>query len=364
MPSRAPIVLVMCLIVFGLQAQVPDYNQHITKSYHVTNTISVEISNKYGKVQIIPWDEDSVKFTIDIRIRAKDNQKLQKIKQGVEIEFTPGQTFLIARTKFNDSGTDVIKDIVDIAGSYLSAPSAVVINYTVMVPARISLKIENKFGDVFFDDHDGPVNLLLSYGDLKANRLSGQTEIKLTSGDGEINYLKEGQITISYANMHIRETGRLITQTQSSVVTIDKSAILKLDSRRDKLFLNNVGSVSGGSYFSTINLVTLRNELTLNCRYGNLTVESIQRSFSLVNINSELTDIALSFERPVLFGFELTHYQSVAFVYPKALGKLSTRVFDTAENLFVTSGTMGTGSPDSQVVIKALRKSTITISQK
>jgi hypothetical protein len=364
MRFKAPLLLVMGLIVFSLRAQVPEYNRHISRSFRVTNAMTVEVSNKYGRVQIIPWNVDSVKFNIDMRIRAKDNQKLEKMKQNVEFEFTPGQYFLVARTKFGDSGSDVFKDIVDIAGTYLSASNSVSINYTIMVPTHIPLKIENKFGDVFFDDHDGTLNLTLSYGDLKANRLNGRTEIKLTSGDGEINYLKDGQLFISYTNMHIRETAKLLAQTRSSVVTIDKFGTLKLDSRRDKMFLNEAGTLSGESYFSNINLVTLHNSLSFNSRYGNITLDGIQQSFSLIDITSEFTDLTLSFEKPMIFNFELTHSQDITFVYPKTYAKLTTKVFNAEDKLFTTSGTVGTGTPESMVVIKALRKCNLTFSQK
>jgi len=364
MHFKVSLPLVMCLLVLGMQAQVPEYTRHVSKSFRVNNAVTIEISNKYGRVQIIPWETDSVKFDIDLRIRAKDNQKLEKMKQNVDFEFTSGQTYIVAQTVFGDNGSDVFKDIVDIAGAYLSSSNSVNINYTVMVPANVSLKIENKFGDVYLDDYVGPLNLALSYGDMKANRLIGRSEIKLTSGDGEVNYIKDGQIFVSYANFHIREALKLVAQTRSSVVTIDKTGTIKLDSRRDKLFLNEVGSLTGAGYFSNINLVTLHKELHLNSRYGDLTIDNIRRSFSLINLTSELTDLTLTFEKPMLFDFELTHHQSVAFMFPKANAALSTKVFNSEEKLFVTSGCFGSGTPDSRVVIKALRKCNLAIFQK
>jgi hypothetical protein len=208
-------------MTFELNAQVKEYTKHIVRSFHTNSNVSVDISTKYGRVHIIPWEEDSVKFSIDMRIRAKDEQKLEKMKKTVEFEFTNGQYFLAAHTKFGDAGTDVFKDIVDIAGSYLSSSNSVNINYTVWVPKTTGLKIDNKFGDVYFDDHYGAVNIILSYGDLRANRLNGRSEIKITSGDAEINYLKDGMITVAYANLHVREASKLIAQTQSSNITVD-----------------------------------------------------------------------------------------------------------------------------------------------
>jgi len=358
------ISILLVLFTLGMQAQVPEYTRHISRSFPVGSNMSVEVTNKYGRIQIIPWTEDSVKFNIDMRIRAKDNQKLEKLKQNVEFEFTPGQYFVLARTKFGDSGSDVIKDIVDIAGSYLSASNSVSINYTVMIPSRVPLKIENKFGNVYMDDYEGSLNLTLSYGDMKANRLLGRSDIKLTSGDGEINYLKDGQMYISYGNIHVGDAGKLFVQTRSSNITIDKSVSLKLDSRRDKVYLNNVTSLSGTSYFSNLNITSLQSDLNLTSRYGDLAVNNIQRSFSSINLSSELTDLALAFEKPLTFSLDLTHHQDVLFMYPKANALLKTKTFDAENKIFNTSGTIGTGTIDSEVIIKALRKCTITISQK
>jgi DUF4097 and DUF4098 domain-containing protein YvlB len=359
MRCKSQLILYLIFTVAVLHAQTPEYTSHVSRSFHVTNAMSVEISNKYGRIHIVPWDVDSVRFDIDMKLRAKDNQKLEKMKQTVEFDFTPGQYFLVAKTNF-----DVIKDLVDIAGSYLSSSSSVTINYTVRVPASVSLKIENKFGDVYFDDHQGALNLTLSYGNLKANRLNGRSEIRITSGDGEINFLKEGQVTISYGNLHVQECGKLNLQTQSSVITLDKLENLKMNSRRDKLFLNNVGTLNGESYFSKVVVGTLHNEVSLKSRYGDISINDIKRSFSLLSLTAELTDLTLNFEKPMLFDFELEHFQSVVFLYQQALSHLSTKVINAEEKLFSTTGSFGAGTPESRVFIEAPRKCNITLMQK
>lgn len=364
MRFKSLISLLICLLVPDLQAQVPEYTRQINRSFKVSNHATIEVSNKYGRVQVIPWETDSVKFSIDLRIKAKDKQKLEKIKQNVDFEFTSGQSYLVAKTTFGENSSDVFRDIVDIAGSYLSSSNSVNINYTIMVPSAATMKIENKFGNVYLDDYEGSLTLVLSYGDMKANRLNGRTDIKLTSGDGEVNFIRDGQVFVSYANMHIREASRLVTQTRSSVVTIDKAASLKINSRRDKFFINEAGSISGESYFSNITLGTLTKDLNVSCKYGNFNLDGIQRTFSMINLNSELTNLTLAFEKPVAFDFELTHHQTVAFVYPKALAKLNTEVSDPEEKIFLTSGKFGTGPGDSHVMIKAPRKCNITILQK
>lgn len=335
----------------------------MSRSFHISTPVSVEISNKYGKVQVIPWDKDSVRFDIDLKVKARDKQKLEKIRQNIEFEFTPGQYFIIARTKFGDSGSDVIQDLVDIAGSYLSSANSVNINYTVRIPAYLNLKIENKFGDVYFDDHNGTVNLVISYGDLKANRFSGKSDLKVANGDADINYIKEGSLTFSYVNAHIREGSVLTLQSQSSVVTIEKSGNLKLNSRRDKLYLNEINFLSGETYFTAANIGTLNNSATLGGRYGDIIIDYVRRSFTSLNLTSQLTDISLSFERPMSFNFDLTHHQTVLFSYPGDMAHLNTRVINEEEKISAATGEFGTGSSASKVSIKALRKCNLIISQ-
>src|SRR3972149_1755609 len=170
---KFPAVFLLLWISWLTQAQVPEYTQRVTRSFKVNSTATVDIANKYGKVQVVTWDNDSVKFIIDLRIKAKDQQKLQKLKQSIDFEFTTGQFFVIAHTVLGQSSQDIFKDIVDIAGTYLSTANSVTINYTVMVPDYTPLKIENKFGDVFIDNLDNNLSLTLAYGDLTAGRLNG-----------------------------------------------------------------------------------------------------------------------------------------------------------------------------------------------
>lgn len=345
-------------------AQVSDYARNISRAFPVTDAISVEISNKYGRVHIVPWDEDSVKFDIDFRIRAKDKQKLEKMRRNIEFEFTNGKYFLVARTKFGEGGSDILKDLVDIAGSYLSSSNSVTINYTVHVPQKATLKIENKFGDVFFEDHDGTISLILSYGNIKANRLNGRTDIKITSGDGEITSIKDGMIVVAYSNLHIREALKLTAQTQSSVINIDKMGSLKINSRRDKLYINEIQSLSGESYFTDVNIGILHNDFNLTGRYGDVSIDDIRRTFSTINISSDLTDVTLVFDKPLNFSFDLTHHQSVTLSYPAALGKLNTRVINQDDKTSSTTGVFGSGSANSKVTIRAPRKSNLVISSR
>ena len=364
MRSKIFLTLTVLVLSVSLRAQTPEYVKQVVKSFQVNSGITIDLTNKYGKVHVIRWNIDSVKFIIDLRIRTKDAGKMQKLKQNIDFEFTASQYFLNASTKIGDNASDVFQDIKDIAGTYLSSSNTVTINYTMMVPDYVSIKIDNKFGNVYIDDADQNFNLTLSYGDFSCNRLSGKSEIRITSGNAEIGYIREGLLFISYGNLHLHDAGKLTAETRSSTITIDKSAELRINSRRDKLYLNELGSFSGESYFSNINGGTLHNEMNFVSRYGAVNLDNIRKTFTNLNLTAEFTKVTLAFDRSASYNLELSHHQEVVFVYPKNIASLKTKVINVEEKQFLTSGVIGTEPAVSKVVINVPKKCNLTLISK
>ena len=364
MRSKIFLLLTVLCLSGNLRAQTPEYIHQVVRSFRVNEGITLDLVNKYGKVHVIKWNYDSVKFIIDLRIRTKDASKMQKLKQNIDFEFTASQYFLNARTKIGDNASDVFQDIKDIAGTYLSSSNTVTINYTVMVPDYLYLKIDNKFGNVYLDDIARNFNLTLSYGDFSCNRLSGKSEIRITSGNAEIGYISDGMVFLSYGNLHLHDAGKLIAETRSSTVTIDKSSELRINSRRDKLYLNELGSLSGESYFSNVTAGILHNEMNFVSRYGTINMDNIRKTFSTVNLMAEFTKITLAFDRSASYNLELTHHQEVVFVYPKNIASLKTKVVNVEEKQFLTTGVIGNEPAVSTVEIHVPKKCNLTLISK
>jgi hypothetical protein len=352
-----------CLIaVAPLLSQ--QYSRRIVKSYQVNNSTTVDIYNKYGKIQIVTWEKDSVRFNIELQIKASNDSKLNKLKSNIDFNFTGTEYYVIAKTRIGNNTSSIFNDIADIAGSILSSDNQVTIDYLVMMPKHINLKLENKFGDVYIDDLEGNLNVTLSNGELKANNLSGNTVINLSSGDGVVNSIKDGKMVISYSDFHIKEVDKLSIDSRSSRINIDKADFLKLASRRDKLYLPDVSELYGESYWSDFTIYILRNELNFNLNNGNLSIDAIQRGFSFIQIISEYTDLDLVFERGSAYEIDITHHEDVILSYPRQLANLQTRVINEDDKQELTYGKIGSGSSGSKVKISASKKCTINIVHK
>ncbi len=356
------LTLVFLITVVPLKSQ--QYSRRIAKAYKVNNSTTVDIYNKYGKIHIVTWEKDSVSFTIDLRIKASSDSKLNKLKSNIDFDFTGTEYYVIAKTRIGKNTNSVFNDLADIAGSILSSDNQVTIDYLVMMPKHINLKLENKFGDVYIDDLEGNINLTISNGELKANDLNGNTVINLSSGDGIVHSIKDGKLFISYSDIHIKDVDKLSVESRSSRINIEQANFIKLVSRRDRLYLPDIAELYGESYWSDFTIHHLRKELNFNLNSGNFSVDDIQKGFSFIQIVSEYTDLSLVFERGSAYEIDITHHQDAILTYPRQLANLQTKVINEEDKQKLTYGKVGYGSSGSKVKISASKKCTINIVHK
>ncbi|MGD2034223.1 MAG: hypothetical protein PVF73_04145 [Bacteroidales bacterium] len=356
-------VLCLWLVLFlypgGLKGQV--YADRKVRKYKITEKTTVEVTNKYGKVHVITWDKDSVKFEVDLRISANSDLKMQKLKSNVSFDFTATKYYVVAKTRFNNQA-GIISDFVDV----FIPSNRVTINYMVYVPKKTTLKIENKFGDIYMDDFAGNLEIILSNGDLKANTLTGSPVIRLNSGDGTINSIKGGKVFISYSDMRIKSAENLNMDTKSSRITIDKGTNLVVNSSRDKYTIEEIGELSVNSYFTGLTIEYLKKELRCSMKYGNVSVERISDGFSFINIESEYTDADLFFKRSTSYNLDISHHTDVYVNLPASLAKMKTRDLDVSEKMKLTYGKIGSTATETshKVKISATKKCIINIIHK
>jgi hypothetical protein len=356
------LLLLALLFIAALKAQL--YTRKVSKAYKINSSTTVDIYNKYGKVHIVTWDTDSVKFEVNLRIKANSESRLLKLKENISFDFTGTDYYVIAKTMLGSKSGGVFTDLMDIAGTFISSENQVNIDYLVFLPRYANLKVENKFGDIYTDDLDGTVNIILSNGDLKTNSLNGNTTISISSGDGVVNSVRDGKVIVSYSDFYIKSANKLYIDSRSSKINIDQVDFLKLNSRRDKVYIQLINDLYGDSYFSDFTVHKLNNELNYNFKYGNLSIGIINRWFSFININSEYTDLDLIFEKGSVYAIDISHYQDVILNFPVQLAKTEDKVLSDEEKLLSTYGKIGYGNTSSKVKINAPKKCTINIIHK
>jgi hypothetical protein len=357
-----PVVLLWISVAWiSVHSQVYSESKSISRSFAAREDILVDITNKYGKIHVIAWPEDSVKFDIDINVKSNSVTRVNRTINGIDIDFTSSGYYLVAQTNINQKYNSVIDEIVNIAENILVGENEVSIDYKVYLPGTANLKIENKYGDVFLDDIIGNVTLNLSNGDLKANKLMGQSDIEISFGDANIYSMKKATMAVSYSDLKIRNATDLDIESKSSEIAIDKTTFLNIKSKRDKYKINTVNDLFIDAYFTDIIVDELSKEFNSSTTYGYIYLEFIERGFSFININSEYTDVDLFFAKGTTYDLDINHSKEIVLRYPEELADLEEKVISGEDGRMLTYGKLGKANSTGKVEINAPKKSNINI---
>lgn len=337
-------------------------SRSVSKRFNASRETTLEVVNKYGKIQVVTWEKDSVAVDVDIYLTESSTAKLKKLKEDVKIDFTGTKTYIIAKTVIDSERGRIASEIKSIGNTISGTNKKVEINYMVFVPAYMDVVLTNKFGDIYMDDLEGQVDIDLSNGVLKANSLKGNSSISLSFANGMIKSLGSSTMKLSYSDLVLNEAGQLDLDSKSSKLNVDSVNVVKISSRRDKLYFKKVEYLYGKSNFSTVWVYDFLRESDVYMKYGKLTIEHIMPGFSKVFVESDYTDITLMFDLQASFGFDILHHRKSVLRLPESKS-LDEESFD-GDDLYKTVGRVGSEEPRGQVNIDALQKCFINISYK
>ena len=142
------ITLLTVIWVNPFFAQTFTEERKIVKSFITNASTTIEVTNKYGRIQIIPWDKDSVRFEIDLFIKSDNLSRLQKVKNSIDFEFVNTKYYILAKTNFENQYNGLLSELKQLSKEFTSifagSQYQVKINYLVMIPKYINIKVENK----------------------------------------------------------------------------------------------------------------------------------------------------------------------------------------------------------------------------
>ena len=257
-----------------------------TDTYEVMPSATVEVINKYGNVHVSTWDKDSVSFEISFYISEKNEARFNKIKNNVNFKITGNSSYRMAETVFGSKFTSFFQDIQE-ATNLLTAANQSRIDYFIKVPSYITLKINNRYGNVFIPDFRGNLDVKLSNGDFQARHLTGSNTVDLEFGKASIQTFDRGNLKLNFVEASVAKTTQMDLDTRSSQVKIDYANLIKLKSKRDEIDIKKVSYIFGDTYFSKLTILSLGTEFNLLMQYGELVHLGIQPEFKLLKLNAD-----------------------------------------------------------------------------
>lgn len=299
------VILAMMLLPFMVDAQFSE-TRKMVKSYPILKDTQIEIINKYGKIEIKTWDNDSARFEIDIRVEEKKLSKLEDAIRGIDFDITDSDHYLIFRTELEKNKSGLAKELKKFKETLLNSDGNIQVDYTVWLPDSNSLKIENKFGDVFIGDYNGEVWIDLSNGNLKANDFTQNIELTLNFADATINNIKSGRLNCNFSELYLKRAESVRVISKSTEFDIQEIGDMNVESRRDKFRIRKADLIDAEGSFTNFRITEINDRVNIRSEYGDLEIENISSDFSNVTIQSKSTDVNLYFTSESRFMFDIS----------------------------------------------------------
>lgn len=349
-------VLILILAILPLSQVFPQgasEARSFIKGFRVSKESVLEVNNKYGTIEITTWEKDSAFIRAEIKASAPNQSKLNKMFDEISVKITGSGSLLLAQTVFNQSINAFLENFKGMTNKVINYDSQVEINYYINVPEYMNLRIENRYGDVFMENNSGNFELTLSNGSLKADVPGRKSNLSLAFCDATISSFLSGSIEASFSDITISDTKRAKIKSISSKYRINKAGEIDIESRRDDLFIDNIGTLEGDSYFTDFELGSLTESINLVSRYGNLDIDNIAPKFESLNISSSFSDLSLDFDSEASYRLEIRTLNT--FLALPSTVKSEERTLDSGKKEYMTTGTAGQNPGDRLLKIDANR---------
>lgn len=350
---RIPILagVLVCLYVTA-QAQFTETREFV-KRFKINPETKIEITNKYGRIELNTWEKDSVVIRIKMEINEKKQDRLAKTLDNLDFDVTNTAPYLIVKTQVDKNRSQLESEFNRFKETILQTNGSIRIDMKIWLPEKHSIRLENKFGDIVMDDYQGDAQILLSNGKLFCGELSPGSSLDLSFADASINKLEDARISSNYSDIQLRNAGKLRVDSKSSTIEIEESSDLHIDSRRDKFRLRNVDRIDATGSFSQFRLEELKTKASMHLSYGSFNVDKVMPAFSSVYVDARLVDLNLYFSPEAKFNYQITETKTDLNL-GHALKDENTETLDPKENKIRHSGYFGKKMKEDQLIINAV----------
>ncbi len=280
----------------------------IKKEFDVNSDALLKVRNSYGNLNITSWSKDRILIEVHIKTNGNNEEKVQRKLDGISVDFETSRSVVSARTVFskNKSGW---------GWSWSNNNVNMQINYTIKLPIKNSVHLNNDYGNIFLDRVDGHAKINCDYGRLEIGELRGrnnQLNFDYTS-KSTIGFIQSGTINADYSGFTIEKAGDLIIKANYTNSTVQKMGNLQYSSDYGNIEIGEAKNVQGNGDYITIKLGILHGNVDLTSDYGSIRIREMAQDAGNLRIRSDYTGVKIGYHPQYHFGFEIkTSYAGVS----------------------------------------------------
>ena len=273
----------------------------IKNEFIVNSDALLKVNNSYGNLNITSWNEDRILIEVHIKTSGNNLEKVQKKLDGITVDFDATSSVVSARTIFN-------KDKSSWGWNWGKSNNVnMQINYTIKLPIKNSVHLNNDYGNITLDRIDGHAKINCDYGRLEIGELHGRNNylnFDYTS-KSSIDYINSGEIRADYSGFTIGKAGNLVIKADYTHSTIEQMDDLQYSCDYGNIEVGEANSVQGNGDYINVKLGTIHGNIDINADYGSLRIDQMAEDAGNLRIASDYTGIKIGYNAQYNFDFEI-----------------------------------------------------------
>ena len=273
----------------------------IEKTFNVNKEATLNVSNKYGNIDIVAWNENKIAVTVKITTNGDDNDKVKKRLDEITVEFNSNSTYVSAKTMIEKSSASW-----NLWGKNNNVNME--INYHIKMPITNSVNLTNDYGGININKLEGKATINCDYGKLNIGELlnaSNSIHINYTN-NSTISYMKNGNIKADYSTLRIDKSGNIDLNADYSHMSFGTINRLKYECDYGSLKIGNAENLNGTSDYMNLTIDKLLVSGVFNLDYGSLKIEELGQDLKELKLQSSYTHVKLGLHPNVSFDIMAT----------------------------------------------------------
>ena len=307
MESVCKILLLLLVIGFSQPLSAKEFKRDTMLQFDIAQNGVVNLSNKYGKVDVHTWASNKVKIEVIITVNARNQNDANDIFETIDVEFSQQGNYVNANT------------IIQAKKNHLDYS----IDYEVYMPKSCSLKIQNwygnsriaglggdatanvKYGNIRFKTVEKDLDIDLKYGNCTVDKASN-TVIKLEHGFIDLKEAKDVNLVTRYSKVNLDKANEITCDTRNDIYKVGVVNTFHNYGRYDNLDIQEVQHLVVESEYSDLFIGKLVVNADIKMKYGGVNLDHVLAGFHEIVLEGSETDFKIRVGEDAAYRIELT----------------------------------------------------------
>ncbi|WP_229720504.1 hypothetical protein [Winogradskyella helgolandensis] len=298
------IMMPVPMLASNEKPEIPKHEKKktIKKSFNVNADATFNITNRYGNIDIITWNENRIDIEVTIKVEGNSENKVNEKLNELDVAFQASPSKVSAITAIDGNSSDTSWWNKKIGNTIKME-----VNYVVKMPITNNVRLFNDYGYINLDKLEGNAYIKCDYGKVTTKELMGKSNtLRLDyTRNSYFEYINNGTIEADYSEFTVAKAKDLNVEADytTSVIEIAENVVYECD--YGSLKIDNVNNLDGEGDYLALRLGTIFKTATIKADYGSIKIDRLAPNTKKLDIDTEFVGITIGIDNEYNFDFNI-----------------------------------------------------------